>query len=110
MKEAELLLVLIEARKALEKANEDGPICDTIWMPGRPETLFDFLDVAIEKATSAQAMPPRAFAVVARRRLPSGRYSYTVESDVPLPIGAPLHTDLLNTATTPPVQQSEAGK
>lgn len=55
MKADELLLVLIEARKALEKANEDGPICDTICMPGRPETLFDFLDVAIEKALSAGA-------------------------------------------------------
>lgn len=40
---------LVEIRRALQEANEkpNGPICDTIWMPGRPETLFDFIDEAI---------------------------------------------------------------
>lgn len=43
---------LKESRAALEAANgkDRGPICDTIWMPGRPETLFDFMDAAIDAA------------------------------------------------------------
>lgn len=52
---AALLKTLIEAREALQFANDSpkGPICDTIWMMHRPETLFDFLDVAIENSTAA---------------------------------------------------------
>lgn len=44
-----LRAVIREARQALEAANvaDNGPIRDTIWMPGRPETLFDFLDAAL---------------------------------------------------------------
>lgn len=40
---------LTEIREALRVANEtpNGPITDTIWMPGRPETLFDAFDAAI---------------------------------------------------------------
>ena len=42
-----LLITLKEARSALETANDCGIINDTIWMHGRPETLFDYLDAAI---------------------------------------------------------------
>lgn len=49
----ELLETLIQARQVLQFANEtpNGPIRDTIWMMHGPETLFDFLDAAIAKAT-----------------------------------------------------------
>lgn len=49
----ELLAALIEARHALQFANDtpNGPIVDTIWMMHRPETLFDFMDAMIAKAT-----------------------------------------------------------
>ena len=48
----ELLAALIEARHALQLANDtpNGPIVDTIWMMHRPETLFDFMDAMIAKA------------------------------------------------------------
>ena len=48
----ELLAAVKEAREALQFANESpgGGISDTIWMMHRSETLFDFLDAAIEKA------------------------------------------------------------
>ena len=48
----ELLAAAKEAREALQFANESpgGGINDTIWMMHRSETLFDFLDAAIEKA------------------------------------------------------------
>lgn len=48
----ELLATLIESREALQLANDkpNGPIQDTIWMAHRPETLFDYMDAAIEKA------------------------------------------------------------
>ena len=54
-----LRAVLIESRQALEVANqlERGPIRDTIWMCDRPETLFDFLDVAIG-AGAGKAVTP----------------------------------------------------
>lgn len=44
----ELLTVIVNARNALESANEmaNGPICDTIWY-GPGETLFDYMDAAI---------------------------------------------------------------
>ncbi len=48
--------VLQTVRNALQVANdtEDGPITDTIWMPGaRSETLFDFIDEAIVTAERA---------------------------------------------------------
>lgn len=47
----ELLAALKLARKSLQVANDtpDGPIRDTIWH-GPAETLFDFMDAAIEKA------------------------------------------------------------
>lgn len=53
----ELLAALREAREALRVANEtpNGPITDTIWMMDRPETLFDFIDAAIAKATGSAA-------------------------------------------------------
>ena len=45
----ELLAVLVEAREALQFANDSpgGVAADTIWMIHRPETLFDFMDAAI---------------------------------------------------------------
>jgi hypothetical protein len=46
----ELLAALEASRNALDIANNmnNGPICDTIWMPSLcPETLFDFMDAAI---------------------------------------------------------------
>ena len=44
-----LRAVIRETRQALEAAScADGAISDTIWMPGRPETLFDFLDAAMQ--------------------------------------------------------------
>lgn len=48
----ELLSALIEARQALQFANDapGGGINDTIWMMHRSETLFDFVDSAIENA------------------------------------------------------------
>lgn len=51
---AELLEALTEARHALQFANytPGGPINDTIWMMHRPETLFDFMDAAIERGVS----------------------------------------------------------
>lgn len=47
----ELLAALKASKKALENANESNPspICDTIWY-SKHETLFDFMDAAIEKA------------------------------------------------------------
>lgn len=55
-----LLDVLIDARQALQYANKNpgGGIDDTIWMMGRPETLFDFLDAAIEDAMSTTPSTP----------------------------------------------------
>lgn len=51
---AELMEALTEARHALQFANDTpgGPINDTIWMMHRPETLFDFMDAAIERGIS----------------------------------------------------------
>ena len=51
----ELLAAMIEAREALQFANDTphGGISDTIWMMHRSETLFDFLDAAIAKAGGA---------------------------------------------------------
>lgn len=49
---AKLLAAFKEARSALQFAN-DSPcsgINDTIWMMHGPETLFDFMDAAIEEA------------------------------------------------------------
>ena len=48
----DLLAALKEAREVLQMANDtpNGPICDTIWMMHRPETMFDFMDAAIAKA------------------------------------------------------------
>ena len=43
----------------LKRANTDGSICDTIWH-GTAETLFDFIEVAIEQA--APAVPCAALA------------------------------------------------
>ena len=45
----ELLAALVEAREALQFANDSpgGVAADTIWMIHRPETLFDFMDAAI---------------------------------------------------------------
>lgn len=42
-------------RDILETENEDpfGPICDTIWMPGGTETLFDFIGAAIAATKGA---------------------------------------------------------
>lgn len=53
----ELLEALKEAREALQFANDTpgGAISDTIWMMHRPETLFDFMDVAIAKAKGGAA-------------------------------------------------------
>jgi hypothetical protein len=50
-----LLAALIEAREALQMANEtpNGPITGTIWMWHRPETLFDFIDAAIAEVKGA---------------------------------------------------------
>ena len=49
----ELLDALKAARQSLEVANDEpgGPIRDTIWH-GPAETLFDFIDAAIAKATN----------------------------------------------------------
>ncbi len=43
--------VLEEIFATLKRANTDGSICDTIWH-GLAETLFDFIEVAIEKAAA----------------------------------------------------------
>lgn len=53
----DLRAVLIEVQNALNIANEqpNGPISDTIWMPARPETLFDFIESAIEAASASQS-------------------------------------------------------
>lgn len=45
--------VLEDIFTTLKRANTDGSICDTIWH-GTAETLFDFIEVAIEQA----ALPP----------------------------------------------------
>lgn len=44
-----LLAAMQEVREALQLANDSpgGIITDTIWMPHRPETLFDFIDATI---------------------------------------------------------------
>lgn len=49
----DLLAALKAARQSLEVANDEpgGPIRDTIWH-GPAETLFDFIDAAIAKATN----------------------------------------------------------
>lgn len=53
---AELLNALKELRQALLFANENPGrgINDTIWMMDRPETLFDFIDAAIDKAEESK--------------------------------------------------------
>lgn len=48
------LAALIAVKACLEKANSDGLIKDTIWIQGSPETLFDFIDSAIEQAARAE--------------------------------------------------------
>lgn len=52
----DLLAALIEARHALQFANDSpgGPIVDTIWIMHSPGTIFDFLDAAIAKATGGK--------------------------------------------------------
>lgn len=64
----DLLAAMIEARHALQFANDtpNGPISDTIWMMHRPETLFDFMDAAIEKAQSAGGTAPPSAQTVAQ--------------------------------------------
>lgn len=44
-----LLAAMQEVREALQLANDSpgGIITDTIWMPHRPQTLFDFIDATI---------------------------------------------------------------
>lgn len=60
---AALREVLVNARLALQEANEagaGGPIQDTIWMPAKissAETLFDYLHAAIEQTPVKP--PPR---------------------------------------------------
>ncbi len=53
----ELLAAMIEAREALQFANDSpaGGISDTIWMMHRPETLFDFMDTAIARVKGGAA-------------------------------------------------------
>lgn len=53
----ELLAAIIEARHALQFANDNpgGGINDTIWMMHRSETLFDFMDAAIAKVKGGAA-------------------------------------------------------
>lgn len=43
---------LREVRQALQFANDspNGPITDTIWMMHGPETLFDYIDAALDRA------------------------------------------------------------
>ena len=45
--------ILSEIKDALENASTgcNSVICDTIWMPGRPETLFDFIDRTIDEVS-----------------------------------------------------------
>lgn len=47
---ARLQETLRAVREALQLANDtpNGPINDTIWMPHGPETLFDFIDAALD--------------------------------------------------------------
>ncbi|WP_374257664.1 hypothetical protein [Aquabacterium sp.] len=54
--ERELLDALKAVRRSLSIANDtpDGPIRDTIWN-GPGETLFDFIDTTIAKATGGAA-------------------------------------------------------
>jgi hypothetical protein len=56
----QLLEALREVREALQFANDtpNGPINDTIWMMHRPETLFDFIDAAIEFSANATPADP----------------------------------------------------
>lgn len=57
------LEALTEIREALRVANEtpNGPITDTIWMPGRPETLFDAFDAAIAALQAALQAEPQGW-------------------------------------------------
>lgn len=57
---------LSEAREALQFANDtpNGPICDTIWMMHRPETLFDFMDEALSTTNAAEILRKRDAAVL----------------------------------------------
>jgi hypothetical protein len=54
----ELLATLKDARACLEAANNtpNGPITDTIWY-GPAETLFDFIDAALEKVGTDTTAP-----------------------------------------------------
>lgn len=47
--------ILREIRNALQFANDTpgGPICDTIWMMDQPQTLFDFIDEALDSERAA---------------------------------------------------------
>lgn len=53
----DLLDALKKARDALQRANCCTPsiIVDTIWMPGGSETLFDFIDSALEAAQAPKS-------------------------------------------------------
>lgn len=50
---ARLRAALQEVRETLQFANDspNGGIHDTIWMMHRPETLFDFIDAAMQKGS-----------------------------------------------------------
>jgi len=49
--------IIIEVRETLQFANDspNSPICDTIWMMHRAETLFDFIDGRMEEMNEIDA-------------------------------------------------------
>ena len=47
--------VLANVRAALQRCNDrpGGGIADTLWMPGQPETIFDYIDAALADSPTA---------------------------------------------------------
>lgn len=98
----ELLLALQETRLCLEVANDTqaGPIIDTVWRSGC-ETLFDFIDAALEKSAlattemstswveSATELPPRNVGVIV-----AFEHMGKLVSDVGYHDGTHFHADL----------------
>lgn len=51
-----MLNELLAIKACLERENQRGAISDTLWI-SRTETLFDFVDAAIEKAQAEARLP-----------------------------------------------------
>lgn len=110
---------LLEYEATALKSEEDGHICDmALWhdatLLNADGSVYAFTQEQLLSFTKANRTPQQAEAVlpghhvvVATRRLPSGRFSHTIEADTPLPIGAILHTQPQQAEAVPPTHVLE---